>query len=92
MFGTKGNTFKAFVVVFLGCVAGIIVGWEMGAILGKVTGAIEGLEWTEVLLFASIMAILYGILPSLAVGILYGGFVFIYLKKGGKQAIDEIVK
>ncbi len=84
------NTIRAFVIVFLGCILAFIVGLEVGFILGKITGAIEGLEWTEVLLYAPIMAILYGILPSLAVGILYGGFVFIFLKIGDKQPGNEL--
>jgi|AntAceMinimDraft_9_1070365.scaffolds.fasta_scaffold66391_1 hypothetical protein len=73
------NTIKAFVVVFLGCIVAFIVGLEVGFILGKITGAIEGLEWLTILLYAPIMATLYGLLPSLGLGVLYGGFVFIYL-------------
>ena len=86
------NTIRAFVIVFLGCILAFIVGLEVGFILGKITGAIEGLEWLEVLLYAPIMAILYGIMPSMAAGILFSGFVFVFLKSGDKQSGNEITK
>jgi len=80
------NTIRAFVVVLLGCFAGIIVGWEVGAILGKVTGAIEGLDWTEVLINSPIFALFYAIPVGLAVGILYALFVLIFLKSGDRHS------
>lgn len=80
MFGTQGNTGKAFVVVFAGSLAGILVGWQLAAILGKVTGAIEGLDWDEVLINSPIFSTFYAIPISLSAGILYMGFVYVYLR------------
>jgi hypothetical protein len=74
------NTVMAFVMVFIGCIVAIAVGFEIVYAMGKITGAIEGLEW-NVLLYVPLGAILYGFLPSLGAGVLYSLFVFIYLKR-----------
>ena len=74
------NSIRAFIAVFLGCLASIVVAFEVGALLGKITGAIEGLEW-DVLINAPMMGLAFGIPFSLAVGILFGAFVFIYTRK-----------
>lgn len=74
------NSIRAFIAVFLGCLASIIVAFEVGVLLGKITGAIDGLEW-EVLINAPMMAIAFGIPFSLTVGILFSAFAFIYLSK-----------
>lgn len=76
------SIFQPFIVVFIGCIAGIMAGWEVAAILGKVTEAIEGLDWKEVLINSPAFSTFYAIPLSLTVGILYAGFVFIYLKRG----------
>ena len=57
-----------------------IVGWEIGFFIGKVTGTIEGIEWIAVLLYTPLMSFIWGIPVSLVVAILYGVFVFFYVK------------
>lgn len=73
------NVLMAFVLILSGSMLGFMVGWEIGFILGKATNAIEGLGWTEVLLYAPIMSIFYGIIPCLIAATLFSGFVFILL-------------
>ena len=81
------NGFMAFVLILSGSMLGFIVGWEIGFFLGKVTNAIEGLGWTEVLLYAPIMSIFYGIIPCLIAATLFSVFVFIYL---GSRKTDSV--
>ena len=75
-----GITLKSFVVVLLGSMIAFIVGWEVGFFLGKVTGTIEGIEWIAVLVYTPLMSFIYGIPVCLVVAILYGVFVFFYVR------------
>ncbi len=74
------NTLISFVVAFVGCIIAFIVGWEIGLLLGKLTGTIEGLDWIAVLVYTPLMSFIWGIPVSLVAAILYGVFVFFYLK------------
>ncbi len=69
-----------FLVVFTGSAAGFIVSWQVGFLFGKITGAIQGLEWKAVLLYTPAMAAIYSIPFCLASGVLSGLFVYFYLR------------
>ncbi len=79
-----GITIRSFVIVLAGCIIAFIVGWEIGFFLGKVTGTIEGIEWVAVLVYTPLMSFIWGIPVSLVVAILYGVFVFFYVRAENK--------
>jgi hypothetical protein len=83
----RKNTLLAFIIVFVGGIAATVVGWEIGFILGKITGAID-IGWLPVLVYTPLMSFIWGIPVCFIAGILYSGFVFVYLRNGEKQKKD----
>jgi hypothetical protein len=75
---------RSFAITLVGSITAFIVGWEVGFIAGKITGAIEGLEWIPVLVYAPLMSLIYGIPISLIASFLFGIFVFLYGKSGNE--------
>jgi hypothetical protein len=52
----------------------------MGYFMGKVTGAIEGLDWITIFIYTPLMAFIYSLPVNLIITFLFGSFVFIYFK------------
>lgn len=75
------NTVRSFASVLIASLTAFVAGWEVGFIMGKISGAIEGLDWIPVLFYSPLMSLIYGIPVSLAVAVLFGVFVFLYLKR-----------
>jgi hypothetical protein len=73
---------RAFVVALIGSMITYILGWEVGYIAGKITGAITDLEWHAILLYVPFMALIWGIPVCGIASLLYGVFVFFYLRAG----------
>lgn len=69
----------SFVVALVACTAAFYVGLLTGLIMGILTGTIVGLEWNELggaPFLGLVFSIPFGLIPA----ILFGGFVFIFLK------------
>ena len=75
-------TIRSFAMVLLGSMAAFIAGWEIGYLMGRITGVIHGLDWITVLIYTPLMSFIYSIPVSLGAGILFGVFVFYYMKAG----------
>jgi len=78
-------TIRSFAIVLLGSMAAFVSSWETGYLLGKITGSIEGLDWMTVLVYTPLMSFIYGIPVSLVAAVLFGVFVFLYLKAGERH-------
>jgi len=78
-------TIRAFAIVLLASMAAFVAGWEIGYLMGKISGAIHGLSWTVVLVYTPLMSIIYSIPVSLGAAVLFGVFVFFYLRAGSKH-------
>jgi len=77
-------TSRLFVIVLLGNIAAFIVSWEVGYIFGKILGIFQGVSWGEILIDIPLISLIHAIPVSLVISILYGVFVFSYLKVGKK--------
>ena len=73
-------TVRSFVVVLLASIAAFVVGWEVGFLMGKLTGTFDVMGWGEMVLKVAGMAFIWSIPVCLIAGILYSIFVFTYLK------------
>jgi hypothetical protein len=79
-------TIKSFTLVLIASFAAFVASWVVGYFVGKITGTIEGLDWIVVLIYTPLMSFVYGIPVSLITAVLFGIFVFFYLKTGqGKE-------
>ncbi len=74
---------RSFAIVLAGSLVAFVVSWEAGYLVGKITGAIEGLDWIEVLFYTPLMSLIYGIPVSLIAALVHGMVVFFCLKVGG---------
>lgn len=81
-FSRSDLTIRSFAFTFFGSITAFIAGWDVVFIMGKITGAIEGLEWIHVLVYAPLMSLFYGFPISLIASFLFGIFVFLYGKSG----------
>ena len=77
-------TIRSFAIVLIGSIAAFVASWEVGYLMGKITGAIENMSWTVVLVYTPLMSFIYSIPVSLGSAALFGLFVFFYLKSGNK--------
>jgi hypothetical protein len=84
-------TLRSFAIVLLGSMAAFIISWEIGYLLGKITGTIEGLDWITVLIYTPLMSLIYGIPVSLGAAVLMGLFTFLYLKGGRSRGTPIIL-
>jgi hypothetical protein len=78
-------TVRTFFTEFVASMVAFITGWEIGFIVGKLTGAIDGIEWKAVLLYTPLMSFFYGIPVCLAAAFLLGLFAFFYIKYSAGQ-------
>ncbi len=83
--GVLSTAVRAVLVSLIGSMIAFILGWEVGFIMGKITGAITGLEWHTVLLYVPLMALIWGIPVCGIASLLYGIFVFIYLRARARK-------
>lgn len=56
----KSALWQSFVVL-TGSMIAFITSWEAGFFTGKISGAIEGIDWKATLIYAPLMAAIYGI-------------------------------
>ena len=80
----RAITSKLFVIVLLGCIAAFIVSWAVGYVFGKILGTFQEWSWDEILIDIPFISFIHSIPVSLVISILYGVFVFTYLKVGKK--------
>ncbi|HNQ82261.1 MAG TPA: hypothetical protein PLW31_08040 [Bacteroidales bacterium] len=71
---------RAFALVLAGSFPAFVSSWLTGYIMGKLTGTIEGLDWITVLVYTPLMSFIYGIPVCFGTDLLFGIFVFFYLK------------
>jgi hypothetical protein len=81
----RENLFRSLIVVFFGCTFAFVLSWVMGFFMGKVTGAIEGLDWITIFVYTPLMSFIYSLPVNLFLTFLFGGFVFLYFKMKNKQ-------
>lgn len=82
-FNLSESVLRSFAMVLTGSIAAFVASWEIGYLLGKITGTIEGLDWIAVLVYTPLMSLIYGIPVCLGAAVLMGLIVFFYLKPRG---------
>lgn len=73
---------KFFLILLVSSMAAFIMSWEIVFLGGKLTGAIKGLGWVPVLLYAPMMSFIYGIPFSISTSIIFAAVVFISIRSG----------
>jgi hypothetical protein len=68
------------IVIFIGCIAAFVVGWEVGFLMSKLTGTVTELGWGEILWKVPTMSFMWGAPFSLLISIIFGLFVLFLLK------------
>lgn len=69
-----------FVVMFIGCITAFVVGWDVGFLMGKLTGSIAAMAWGEILWKVPAMSFMWGVPLSLIISLLFALFVLFQLK------------
>ena len=78
---------RSYGIMLVASVPAFVVSWEIGYLMGKVTGAIGHLSWITVIRDVPLMTFIWSVPISLITAALYAVFVYIYLKAGERQTV-----
>ena len=87
LFTPQESAVRSFGIMLTGSVPAFVISWEIGYLMGKVTGAISHLSWITVIRDVPLMTFIWSVPVSLITAALYAVFVYIYVKTGARQTV-----
>lgn len=68
------------IIVIVGCIVAVIIGWEFNWLLPKAAGwgGVAELKWIQFVIHVPLFAAAYSFFPALVLGVIGGGFVYLY--------------